>query len=50
MEKLPYEDIMAFSAHPWDDMKQGRFSALASAELHRLEIYTPLPQPSTEAT
>ena len=50
VEKLPYEDIMAVSAHPWDDMKQGRFSALASAELHRLEIYQPLPQPSTQAT
>ncbi len=50
LEKLPYEDIMSVSAHPWDDMDQGRFSALATAELHRLEIYQRLPEPSTEAT
>lgn len=48
VEKLPYEDIMAVSAHPWDDMKQGRFTALAAAELHRLEIYQPLPQAATQ--
>ncbi len=50
IEKLDYEDVMAVSAHPWDDMKQGRFAALASAELHRLEIYQRLPEPSTQAT
>jgi hypothetical protein len=50
IERLPYEDIMAVSAHPWDDMKQGRFAALATAELHRLEIYQPLPPISTDAT
>ena len=44
VEKLPYEDVMAVSAHPWDDMKSGRFAPLASAELHRLEIYEPLPE------
>jgi hypothetical protein len=49
VEKLDYEDIMAVSAHPWDDMKQGRFTALATAELHRLEISQPLPHPSTQA-
>jgi hypothetical protein len=49
IERLDYEDIMAVSAHPWDDMKQGRFTALATAELHRLEIHRPLPQPSAEA-
>jgi hypothetical protein len=48
VEKLPYEDIMAVSAHPWDDMKQRRFTALATAELHRLEINQPLPHPSAE--
>lgn len=48
VEKLPYEDIMAVSAHPWEDMKRGRFAALASAELHRLEIYQPLPQAGAE--
>jgi hypothetical protein len=47
VEKLAYEDIMAVSAHPWDDMKNGRFTALASAELHRLEIYQRLPDPAT---
>ena len=47
IEKLEYEDIMAVSAHPWDDMKHGRFAPLASAELHRLEIYQRLPEPST---
>ena len=26
IEKLEYEDIMAVSAHPWDDMNQGRFA------------------------
>ena len=50
IEKLEYEDIMAVSAHPWDDMEQGRFTALASAELHRLEIYQRLPEPSTQPT
>jgi hypothetical protein len=50
IEKLEYEDIMAISAHPWDDMKQGRFTALASAELHRLEIYQRIPEPATQAT
>jgi hypothetical protein len=50
VEKLAYEDIMAVSAHPWDDMKQGRFTALATAELHRLEIYRRLPDPSAQAT
>jgi hypothetical protein len=49
VEKLPYEDLMAVSAHPWDDMKQGRFTALAAAELHRLEIYQPLPQAATQS-
>jgi hypothetical protein len=48
IQHLPYEDIMAVSAHPWDDMKGGRFSALAAAELHRLEIYQPLPATRTE--
>ena len=50
VEKLDYEDIMAVSAHPWDDMKQGRFTALATAELHRLEISQRLPYPAPEAT
>jgi hypothetical protein len=50
VERLPYEDIMAVSAHPWEDMKRGRFRALAAAELHRLEVYQPLPPTSTEAT
>lgn len=49
LEKLAYEDIMAVSAHPWDDLRHGRFAALASAELHRLEIYQRLPEPATEA-
>lgn len=49
LEKLAYEDIMAVSAHPWDDLSHGRFAALASAELHRLEIYQRLPGPATEA-
>jgi hypothetical protein len=50
VEKLDYEDIMAVSAHPWDDMNQGRFTALATAELHRLEIHQPLPHPATDPT
>ena len=50
LEKLPYEDIMAVSAHPWDDLQHGRYAALATAELHRLEIYQRLPEPATAAT
>jgi hypothetical protein len=49
LEKLQYEDIMAVSAHPWDDLNHGRFAALASAELHRLEIYQRLPERATQA-
>jgi hypothetical protein len=44
VENLPYEEIMAVSEQPWEDMKQGRFRALAAAELDRLEIQQPLPR------
>ena len=49
VEHLPYEDIMAVSDHPWDDVRAGRFGALASAELHRMEIYEQLPPATAEA-
>ena len=49
VENLPYEEIMAVSEQPWDGLRQGRFRALAKAELDRLEIGQPLPQPRSEA-
>lgn len=50
VERLPYEEIMAVSEQPWEDMKRGRFRALAAAELNRLEIYQPLPPTPAEPT
>lgn len=48
VERLSYEEIMAVSEQPWEDMRQGRFRALASAELDRLEIYQRLPATQSE--
>ena len=48
VERLPYEEIMAVSEQPWEDMKRGRFRALAAAELNRLEIYQSLPLTPSE--
>jgi hypothetical protein len=42
VQHLPYAAIMAVSEHPWDDLREGRFSALAQAELDRLDV-RPLP-------
>jgi hypothetical protein len=50
VENLPYEEIMAVSEQPWEDMKQGRFRALAEAELARLEIQQPLPRTRSDPT
>ncbi len=49
LENLPYEEIMSVSEQPWEDMKAGRFRALAGAELSRLEIDEPLPATRTGA-
>ena len=48
VERLPYEEIMAVSDQPWEDMKHRRFHALAQAELRRLEINQPLPATRSE--
>lgn len=50
VDRLPYEEIMAVSEQPWDDMRRGRFRALAAAELNRLEIYQALPRTPSEPT
>ena len=42
VQHLPYAAIMAVSENPWDDLRDGRFSALADAELERLDV-KPLP-------
>lgn len=49
VERLTYEEIMAVSEQPWEDMRQGRFRALATAELDRLEIAQRLPATQSEA-
>jgi hypothetical protein len=48
VENLPYEEILAVSAQPWDDLKQGRVRDLAAAELSRLEIDQDLPPARSE--
>jgi hypothetical protein len=48
VQHLTYEEITAVSQQPWEDMRQGRFRALATAELQRLEIERPLPAAGSE--
>lgn len=43
VQHLPYAAIMAVSEQPWQDLKEGRFAALARAELERLDIERPPP-------
>ena len=42
LQHLTYEEIMAVSEQPWEDMRTGRFRAFAVAELDRLEIPHPM--------
>jgi hypothetical protein len=37
-ERLPYDVLLEVSPDPWDDLKAGRYGALADAELKRLGI------------
>lgn len=48
VQHLTYEEITAISEQPWEDMRRGRFRALATAELQRLEIQRPLPAAGSE--
>jgi hypothetical protein len=38
VENLPYHKLREITANPWRDLEEGRHSALADAELHRLGL------------
>lgn len=38
VRRVPYAQLRRVSAHPWTDLQQGRHTALAEAELHRLGV------------
>lgn len=48
IQHLPYATITAISEQPWDDLREGRFRALAQAELDRLDIGDTLPSARRE--
>jgi hypothetical protein len=50
LQHLTYEEIMAVSEQPWEDMREGRFRAFAAAELDRLEIEHPMRALPSEPT
>jgi hypothetical protein len=50
LQHLTYEEIMAVSEQPWEDMRTGRFRAFAAAELDRLEIEHPMRALPSEPT
>jgi hypothetical protein len=40
-QRLPYERLRAISDDPWRDLAEGRYTALADAELARLGLHRP---------
>jgi hypothetical protein len=49
VDALSFRDLRKISADPWDDIRQGRYAALARVEIDRLSLAVPEGEPPSRA-